>query len=221
MSMIQTIELTKTYGEKPNQVDALNRVNLSINEGEFVAIIGSSGSGKSTLLHLIGGLDFPTSGDVLIRGQNLSQMKNEELTIFRRRNLGFVFQSYNLMPILTVYENIVLPLKLDGVKIDEDFVMEVVDKLKISEKLAQMPSQLSGGQQQRVAIARALVARPAIILADEPTGNLDSKNTIEVIGFLKTLAYDFHQTIAVVTHDEKVAQLADRIIKIEDGKISL
>lgn len=221
MSIIQTVDLTKTYGEKTNQVDALKQVNLSIDEGEFVAIVGSSGSGKSTLLHLIGGLDFPTSGDVLIRGQHLSQMKQAELTIFRRRNLGFVFQSYNLMPILSVYENIVLPLKLDGVTIDEEFVMEVVKKLKISDKLAQMPNQLSGGQQQRVAIARALVARPAIILADEPTGNLDSQNTIEVVGFLKTLAFDFHQTIAVVTHDEKVAQLADRIIKIEDGQIAI
>lgn len=220
MSMIQTIGLTKIYGEDPHQVVALKEVNLSINEGEFIGIIGSSGSGKSTLLHLIGGLDVPTSGEVLIRGKSLSQMKQDELTIFRRRNLGFVFQSYNLMPILSVYENIVLPLKLDGVKIDEEFVLAVVEKLKISDKLAQMPSQLSGGQQQRVAIARALVARPAIILADEPTGNLDSQNTIEVIGFLKTLAYDFHQTIAVVTHDEKVAQLADRIIKIEDGEIS-
>ncbi|MBP1040906.1 ABC transporter ATP-binding protein [Vagococcus sp. BWB3-3] len=221
MSIIQTVDLTKTYGEKTNQVDALKQVNLSIDEGEFVAIVGSSGSGKSTLLHLIGGLDFPTSGDVLIRGQHLSQMKQTELTIFRRRNLGFVFQSYNLMPILSVYENIVLPLKLDGVTIDEEFVMEVVEKLKISDKLAQMPNQLSGGQQQRVAIARALVARPTIILADEPTGNLDSQNTIEVVGFLKTLAFDFHQTIAVVTHDEKVAQLADRIIKIEDGQIAI
>lgn len=219
MSIIRTEQLTKRYGQGETAVFALNEVSVEIEEGEFAAIVGSSGSGKSTLLNMIGGLDTPTSGEVYVRDNKLSVLKNDDLTIFRRRNIGFVFQSYNLIPILSAYENIVLPLNLDGVKVDREYIEKICKKLKIDHKLSQMPNTLSGGQQQRVAIARALAAKPAIILADEPTGNLDSKTGIEVVGLLKMSAYDFHQTIALVTHNEEIAQMADRIIRIEDGKV--
>ncbi len=220
MGIITTDSLTKIYKQGQSQIYALNNVSIEIEEGEFIAIVGSSGSGKSTLLNMIGGLDYPTSGEVFIRGNKLSSLKNDKLTIFRRRNIGFVFQSYNLMPVLSIYENIVLPLKLDGVSIDEGYINSIVKKLKIEDKLGDMPNMLSGGQQQRVAIARTLSSKPAIVLADEPTGNLDSQNSMEVIILLKALAYEFNQTIAVVTHNEEVAQMADRIIRIEDGKVS-
>ena len=218
MNILKTTNLTKIYGEDETQVHALNEVTIEIEEGEFVAIVGSSGSGKSTLLNMLGGLDTPSSGEVYVRNNELSQLSNEELTIFRRRNIGFVFQNYNLVPILNVYENIMLPLKLDGVAVDEAFLSLITNKLQLQQKLEQMPNTLSGGQQQRVAIARALITKPAIILADEPTGNLDSKNGLEVISLLKSSAHEFHQTIAVVTHNEEIAQMADRIIRIEDGK---
>lgn len=219
MTMIQTKNLMKQYGKGDTAVYALNGVDLEIEEGEFVAIVGSSGSGKSTLLHMLGGLDTPTQGEVTVRGENLAKLKEEELTIFRRRNIGFVFQSYNLTPVLNVYENIVLPLKLDGASIHTEYIHKIIEKLKIQDKIYQMPGTLSGGQQQRTAIARALVTKPAIILADEPTGNLDTKNSMEVINLLKMSSFEFNQTVAVVTHDEAVAQTADRIIRIEDGKI--
>lgn len=219
MLILKTTDLKKVYRQGENAVHALNGVDIQIEEGEFIAIVGSSGSGKSTLLNMLGGLDYPTSGQVFIREKNLNDLKNDDLTIFRRRNIGFVFQSNNLMPILNVYENIVLPLKLDGVKIDESFIDSIAKTLKIDEKLNQMPNTLSGGQQQRVAIARALSSKPAVILADEPTGNLDSKTSTEVIGLLKMSAYEYHQTIAVVTHNEEIAQMADRIIRIEDGQV--
>ena len=218
MNILKTTDLTKVYGEEETQVHALNKVTIEIEEGEFVAIVGSSGSGKSTLLNMLGGLDTPSSGEVYVRKNQLSQLNNEELTIFRRRNIGFVFQNYNLVPILNVYENITLPLKLDGVAVDEEYLSLITNKLQIQQKLEQMPNNLSGGQQQRVAIARALITKPAIILADEPTGNLDSKNGLEVIRLLKSSAYEFHQTIAVVTHNEEIAQMADRMIRMEDGK---
>ena len=194
-------------------------MNLSIEEGEFVAIVGSSGSGKTTLLNLLGGLDKPSEGSIYVRGKKLENMESEELTIFRRRNIGFVFQNYNLLPILNVYENITLPVKLDGVRADEAFLNHMIDRLKLREKLYHMPETLSGGQQQRVAIARALSTKPAVLLCDEPTGNLDSVTGMEVVGLLKSSAYEFHQTIVVVTHNEEIAQMADRIIRIEDGKV--
>ena len=219
MSILQTTELKKYYGTKPNITKALDGVNLSVEQGEFVAIVGTSGSGKSTLLHIIGGLDNPTSGQVIVDGQNLSHMPDEELTIFRRRNIGFVFQQYNLVPMLNVWENIVLPVKLDGKKIEKDYVNEIIDTLGIRTKLENLPSALSGGQQQRVAIARALAAKPAILLADEPTGNLDSKTSQDVLGLLKVTSKRFHQTIVMITHNEEIAQMADRILQIEDGKI--
>ena len=219
MSIIKTKNLIKEYGQGENTIFALNNVSIDLEEGEFVAIVGSSGSGKSTLLNMLGGLDFPTEGEVYVRGTRLSDLKGDDLTIFRRRNIGFVFQSYNLIPILSVYENIVMPLELDGIQADTDFINEICEKLKITDKLDQMPGQLSGGQQQRVAIARALSTKPAIILADEPTGNLDSKTSVEVAGLLKMSALAFHQTIALVTHDEEIAQMADRIIRIEDGRV--
>ena len=219
MSILQTTELKKYYGTKPNITKALDGVNLSVEQGEFVAIVGTSGSGKSTLLHIIGGLDNPTSGQVIVDGQNLSHMTDEELTIFRRRNIGFVFQQYNLVPMLNVWENIVLPVKLDGKKIEKDYVNEIIDTLGIRTKLENLPSALSGGQQQRVAIARALAAKPAILLADEPTGNLDSKTSQDVLGLLKVTSKRFHQTIVMITHNEEIAQMADRILQIEDGKI--
>ena len=219
MSILQTTELKKYYGAKPNITRALDGVTLSIEKGEFVAIVGTSGSGKSTLLNMIGGLDVPTSGKVIVDGRELSTLKDEQLTIFRRRKIGFIFQNYNLVPVLNVYENIVLPVELDGNKVDKKFMKEVVQMLGLEDKLNNMPNNLSGGQQQRVAIARALVSKPSIVLADEPTGNLDSKTSADVLGLLKTTSQEFHQTIVMITHNNEIAQLADRIIRIEDGKI--
>ena len=215
MSILQTTELKKYYGAKPNITRALDGVTLSIEKGEFVAIVGTSGSGKSTLLNMIGGLDVPTSGKVIVDGRELSTLKDEQLTIFRRRKIGFIFQNYNLVPVLNVYENIVLPVELDGNKVDKKFMKEVVQMLGLEDKLNNMPNNLSGGQQQRVAIARALVSKPAIVLADEPTGNLDSKTSADVLGLLKTTSQKF----VMITHNNEIAQLADRIIRIEDGKI--
>ena len=219
MSILQTTELKKYYGAKPNITRALDGVTLSIEKGEFVAIVGTSGSGKSTLLNMIGGLDVPTSGKVIVDGRELSTLKDEQLTIFRRRKIGFIFQNYNLVPVLNVYENIVLPVELDGNKVDKTFMNEGVQMLGLEDKLNNMPNNLSGGQQQRVAIARALVSKPSIVLADEPTGNLDSKTSADVLGLLKTTSQKFHQTIVMITHNNEIAQLADRIIRIEDGKI--
>ena len=219
MNILSTHDLTKIYGNGDNEVHALSHVSLDIEEGTFVSIIGSSGSGKSTLLNLLGGLDRPTSGEVIVDGKSIFEMRDEELTIFRRRKIGFVFQNYNLMPILNVYENIVLPIELDGAKIDEAYVERIMDMLKLSEKRYAMPNQLSGGQQQRVAIARALAAKPSIILADEPTGNLDSKTSMDVIALLKLTSKEFAQTIVMITHNEEIATIADRMIRIEDGKI--
>ena len=220
MSILQTTDLKKYYGEEPNITKALDGITLNIGQGEFVAIVGTSGSGKSTLLNMMGGLDNPTSGSIKVKGKELSQMKDEQLTIFRRRNIGFVFQNYNLVPILNVYENIVLPVELDGDTVDQKFMMEVVGLLALDYKLNSMPNNLSGGQQQRVAIARALVSKPAIILADEPTGNLDSRTSSDVLGLLKTTSYKFDQTLVMITHNNEIAQLADRIVRIEDGRIS-
>ena len=219
MSILQTINLKKYYGTEPNITRAVDDVNFSVEEGEFVAVVGTSGSGKSTLLHMIGGLDKPTSGTVIVRGDDLANKNDEELTIFRRRNIGFVFQNYNLVPILNVYENIVLPVELDGNKVDENFLIEIVGMLGLEDKLKSMPNNLSGGQQQRVAIARALISKPAIILADEPTGNLDSKTSADVLGLLKNSSTKLNQTIVMITHNNDIAQLADRIVRIEDGKI--
>ncbi len=219
MSILETKELKKYYGTEPNIVKALDDVNLEINDGEFIGIVGTSGSGKSTLLHMLGGLDRATSGKVIVRNKDIFSMSDDELTIFRRRNIGFVFQNYNLVPVLNVYENIVLPIELDGNKVDKKFVDNIIKTLGLSEKVNNMPSNISGGQQQRVAIARALATKPAIVLADEPTGNLDSKTSLEVIGLLKTTSKEFHQTIVMITHNEEIAQMADRIIHIEDGQI--
>ncbi|MEW9096268.1 MAG: ABC transporter ATP-binding protein [Clostridiaceae bacterium] len=218
-TVLQTRELKKYYGTEQNIVKALDGINLSIVQGEFVAIVGTSGSGKSTLLHMMGGLDNPTSGSVQVDGKELSKMDKDQLTIFRRREIGFVFQNYNLIPNLNVYENIVLPIELDGNKVDETFVNDVLLLLHIEEKRNGLPNTLSGGQQQRVAIARALVTKPAIILADEPTGNLDSRTSQEVLGLLKMSSQKFNQTIIMITHNNELAQLADRIIRIEDGRI--
>ena len=220
MSILKAENLIKIYGQGENEVKALDNVSLEIKEGEFVAIVGSSGSGKSTLLNMLGGLDKLTSGSVYINNKKLSEMKDDEMTIFRRRNIGFIFQNYNLVPILNVYENIVLPIELDGVKIDEEYIDSIVNTLGLNKKLTNMPNNLSGGQQQRVAIARAIATKPAIILADEPTGNLDSKTSMDVIGLLKMTSQKFNQTIVMITHNEEIAQLADRIIRIEDGKIA-
>ncbi|WP_343338717.1 putative ABC transporter ATP-binding protein [Terrisporobacter petrolearius] len=220
MSILKGINLVKIYGQGPNIVRALDHVNIDINEGEFVAIIGTSGSGKSTLLNMLGGLDRLTEGKVIINNKKLSEMNDEEITIFRRRNIGFIFQNYNLVPILNVYENIVLPIELDGVKIDTEYVDSIINTLGLSDKLTNMPNNLSGGQQQRVAIARALATKPAIILADEPTGNLDSKTGMDVIGLLKMTSQKFNQTMVMITHNEEIAQLADRVIRIEDGKVA-
>lgn len=220
MEVLRTKGLKKIYNTPSSQIRALDGIDISVEEGEFIAIVGSSGSGKTTLLNMLGGLDNPTEGEIIVRGKNLADMDSEELTVFRRRNIGFVFQNYNLMPILNVHENMTLPLKLDGLGEDRNFLEQIIGSLKLKEKLYSMPNTLSGGQQQRVAIARALVARPAVILADEPTGNLDSKTGTEVIGLLKTSAIQFNQTILVVTHNEDIAQMADRIIRIEDGKVS-
>lgn len=214
MSILQTTELKKYYGAKPNITRALDGVTLSIEKGEFVAIVGTSGSGKSTLLNMIGGLDVPTSGKVIVDGRELSTLKDEQLTIFRRRKIGFIFQNYNLVPVLNVYENIVLPVELDGNKVDKKFMKEVVQMLGLEDKLNNMPNNLSGGQQQRVAIARALVSKPAIVLADEPTGNLDSKTSADVLGLLKTTSQKFHQTLVMITHNNEIAQLADRTMPL-------
>lgn len=219
MSILSTTDLYKIYGKGESQVRALDGVSIGVEEGEFLAVVGTSGSGKSTLLNMLGGLDRPTSGGVTVGGKNIFKMKDEALTIFRRRNIGFVFQNYNLVPVLNVYENIVLPIELDGVKPDQRYIDVIVDTLKLSEKLDKMPGNLSGGQQQRVAIARALSTKPAIILADEPTGNLDSKTTQEVLLLLQATSKKFNQTIVMITHNEEIAQMADRIIRIEDGKV--
>lgn len=219
MSILQAVDLKKYYGTEPNITRALDGVNLSVEDGEFVAVVGTSGSGKSTLLHMMGGLDTPTDGSVKVRGKELAKMNDEQLTIFRRRNIGYVFQNYNLVPILNVYENIVLPVELDGDTVDQKFMEEIVYLLGLEDKLDSMPNNLSGGQQQRVAIARALITKPAIMLADEPTGNLDSKTSAEVLGLLKRTSSEFHQTIVMITHNNDIARLADRIVRIEDGKI--
>ena len=216
MSILQTSDLRKYYGTEPNITRALDGVNFSVEEGEFVAVVGTSGSGKSTLLHMMGGLDNPTSGSVVVRGKELAKMSKEQLTIFRRRNIGFVFQNYNLVPILNVYENIVLPVELDGDTVDKRFMDEVVKMLGLEDKLQNMPNNLSGGQQQRVAIARALATNPK---ADEPTGNLDSKTSADVLGLLQRTSMEFNQTLVMITHNNEIAQLADRIVRIEDGKI--
>ena len=218
--IVKTENLRKIYGSGETEVLALDGVSLSVEEGEFVAVVGSSGSGKSTLLHMLGGLDRPTSGEVWIAGQSLFSMKDEALTIFRRRKIGFVFQSYNLIPVLNVYENIVLPLELDGNRVDRKYIDRVIQTLGLSDRKESLPSQLSGGQQQRVAIARALASKPAIILADEPTGNLDSKTSLDVLSLLKISSQQFKQTIVMITHNESIAQMADRVIRIEDGKIA-
>lgn len=219
MIVLETHDLKKVYGNDETKVTALNHVNLCVNKNEFVSVVGTSGSGKSTLLHMIGGLDTPTSGTVIVDGQNLGKMKPDELTIFRRRNIGFVFQQYNLVPMLTVWENMILPVKLDGKQPDQSFIQGIIETLGLQEKLNRYPNELSGGQQQRVAIARALAAKPAILLADEPTGNLDSKTSQDVLGLLKITGEQFHQTIIMITHNEEIAQTADRILRIEDGEI--
>lgn len=219
MNILKAVNLRKVYGQGETEVVALDDVNLEVEKGEFTAIVGTSGSGKSTMLHIIGGLDNPTSGQVIVDGQDLSHMTADELTIFRRRNIGFVFQQYNLVPMLNVWENIILPVKLDGKNIEKSYINEIVDTLGIGSKLKNMPNALSGGQQQRVAIARALAAKPAILLADEPTGNLDSKTSQDVLGLLKVTSQRFNQTIVMITHNEEIAQMADRILQIEDGKI--
>ena len=219
MEMIKAAGLKKYYVTDNYEVHELDGVSLSVEEGEFLAIIGTSGSGKTTLLQILGGLDEPTAGGVWIRGNSLKDMTEDERTIFRRRNIGFVFQQYNLIPVINVYENIVLPLRLDGAEIDEKLLEDIVRTLKIGEKLENLPEELSGGQQQRVAIARALMVKPAVLLCDEPTGNLDSVTSMEVISLLKTCAARFHQTVIVVTHQEAIAQMADRILRVEDGKL--
>lgn len=219
MSILETRDLRKIYGSGDTEVRALDGVNLSVEQGEFVAVVGTSGSGKSTLLHMLGGLDRPTGGTVSVDGKDIFSLKNEALTIFRRRKIGFVFQNYNLVPVLNVYENIVLPIQLDGGRLDEAFIRDIVETLGLESKLHSMPNNLSGGQQQRVAIARALSTKPAIILADEPTGNLDSKTSQDVLSLLKVTSQKFGQTIVMITHNEEIAQLADRIVRIEDGQI--
>nr|WP_288665424.1 ABC transporter ATP-binding protein [uncultured Dorea sp.] len=219
MEMIKAAGLKKYYVTDNYEVHALDGVSLLVEEGEFLAVIGTSGSGKTTLLQILGGLDEPTAGGVWIRGNSLKDMTEDERTIFRRRNIGFVFQQYNLIPVINVYENIVLPLRLDGAEIDETLLEDIVRTLKIGEKLENLPEELSGGQQQRVAIARALMVKPAVLLCDEPTGNLDSVTSMEVISLLKTCAARFHQTVIVVTHQEAIAQMADRILRVEDGKL--
>ena len=219
MEILKTENLRKTYGTGEAKVEALRGVDLTVNKGEFLSIVGTSGSGKSTLLHMLGGLDRPTEGKVIIDGKDIFSLKDEELTIFRRRKIGFVFQAFNLVPVMSVYENIVLPIELDGEKPNQELVNEIINTLGLTEKLKAYPSQLSGGQQQRVAIARALASAPAIILADEPTGNLDSKTTQDVMGLLKVTSQKFAQTIVMITHNDEIAQLADRSIRIEDGMI--
>ena len=219
MTILETRDLKKYYGAGDTQVKALDGVDLNMQQGEFVAIVGTSGSGKSTLLHMLGGLDRPTSGTVTVDGKDIFALKDEALTIFRRRKIGFVFQSYNLVPVLSVWENIVLPVELDGRKVDEAYVEEVIATLGLEKKLRNLPGQLSGGQQQRVAIARALATKPAILLADEPTGNLDIRTSQDVLGLMKVTGQKFAQTMVMITHNEEIAQLADRIVRIEDGRI--
>ena len=219
MAILQTENLKKYYGSADTQVRALDGVDLAVENGEFVAIVGTSGSGKSTLLHMLGGLDRPTSGRVTVDGKDIFSLKDEALTIFRRRKIGFVFQSYNLVPVLSVYENIVLPVELDGRRPDQDYLQEVIAVLGLEKKRNSRPNQLSGGQQQRVAIARALAAKPAILLADEPTGNLDSRTSQDVLGLMKVAGQKFSQTMVMITHNEEIAQMADRIVRIEDGRI--
>ncbi|MDO4286355.1 MAG: ABC transporter ATP-binding protein [Eubacteriales bacterium] len=220
MSILQTTNLCKTYGQKPNIVKALDGVTITVDKGEFVAIIGTSGSGKSTLLHMLGGLDRPTSGNVKVDNFELGKLNDENLTVFRRQRIGFIFQNYNLVPVLSVWENIIFPITLDGKTSDQQFIMEIVKLLGLEKKLDNLPNNLSGGQQQRVAIARALASKPAIILADEPTGNLDSKTSDEVIELLKVTSKKFHQTIVMITHNPEIAEQADRTIRIEDGRIA-
>ena len=219
MAILETEDLKKVYGAGDTAVHALDGVNLAVEQGEFVAVVGTSGSGKSTLLHMLGGLDRPTSGRVTVDGRDIFALKDEALTIFRRRKIGFVFQNYNLVPILNVYENIVLPVQLDGRRVDEDYVNQIIETLGLEPKLRNLPNNLSGGQQQRVAIARAMATKPAILLADEPTGNLDSRTSQDVLSLLKVTGQKFGQTMVMITHNEEIAQLADRIIRIEDGKI--
>ena len=220
MTILETKDLRKVYGSGDTEVRALDGVDLTVEKGEFVAVVGTSGTGKSTLLHMLGGLDRPTSGTVTVDGKELSGLKDEELTIFRRRKIGFVFQNYNLVPVLNVYENIVLPIQLDGNQPDKGYVDQIIETLGLGNKLQNLPNNLSGGQQQRVAIARALAAKPAILLADEPTGNLDSKTSQDVMGLLKVTSQRFAQTIVMITHNEEIAQMADRIVRIEDGRIA-
>lgn len=220
MSILETRNLKKYYGSEPNVVHALDGVTLEIEEGQFTAIVGTSGSGKSTLLNMLGGLDIPTDGKVIVGGKDISKFKDDELTIFRRRRIGFIFQNYNLVPILNVYENIVLPIELDGHKPDTVYIDKIISMLGLEKKLTSMPNNLSGGQQQRVAIARALATKPAIILADEPTGNLDSKTSQDVLGLMKLTSNKLNQTMVMITHNEEIAQLADRTIRIEDGRIA-
>lgn len=219
MTVLETNGLKKYYGQAESLVKALDGVNLKVEQGEFVSIVGTSGSGKSTLLHMLGGLDYPTQGSVVVDGKDISRLKEDALAIFRRRKIGFVFQSYNLVPVLNVYENIVFPVQLDGNEVDTSYVDKIIKTLGIESKVNALPSQLSGGQQQRVAIARALAAKPAIILADEPTGNLDSRSSQDVLGLLKVTAKKFEQTIVMITHNEEISQMADRIVRIEDGRI--
>jgi putative ABC transport system ATP-binding protein len=219
MNILSVRNLKKYYNTGENTVKALDGIDLDICKGEFLAVVGTSGSGKSTLLHMLGGLDNPTSGEVIIDGRNISGLSRDELTVYRRRKIGFVFQNYNLLPLMNVYENIVLPIKLDGIKPDDDYVEEILKLLKLEDKKYFMPNQLSGGQQQRVALARALAIKPAIILADEPTGNLDSRTSQDVLGLIKISSQNLSQTIVMITHNEEIAQMADRIIRIEDGKI--
>ena len=221
MAILETKDLKKIYGSGETEVHALDGVNLTVKKGEFVAVVGTSGSGKSTLLHMLGGLDHPTSGTVTVDGRELSTLKDEELTIFRRRKIGFVFQNYNLVPVLNVYENIVLPIQLDGNSEDTEYLNQIIETLGLESKLQNLPNHLSGGQQQRVAIARALAAKPAIILADEPTGNLDSRTSQDVMSLLKITSECFGQTIVMITHNEEIAQTADRIVRIEDGLITV
>lgn len=219
MKILKAVNLQKIYGKGETQVRALDGVNLSVDKGEFVAVVGTSGSGKSTLLHMIGGLDVPTAGSVTVDGQELSHMTDEQLTIFRRRNIGFVFQQYNLVPMLNVWENIILPVKLDGRQVEKDYVEEIIDTLGLEKRLNSLPSMLSGGQQQRVAIARALASKPSMILADETTGNLDSETSREVLELLKETSERFHQTIVMITHNPEIARQADRMIRIGDGRV--
>jgi ABC-type antimicrobial peptide transport system, ATPase component len=219
MSIVEVSNLTRTFGEGENTVHALKGIDLSVYKGEFLAVVGTSGSGKSTLLHILGGLDSPTSGSVVIQGENLSELSDDESTIFRRRNIGFIFQKFNLIPMLNVWDNIVTPIKLDGKKIDNNYIDEIIKVLGLEDKKNEYPNNLSGGQQQRVAIARALAIKPVIIFADEPTGNLDSKTSQDVLSLLRITSEKFNQTIVMITHDEEIAQLADRVIRIEDGKI--